>query len=91
MQDYVIIKAFGGEPLQRVVIDAYETRVLVAHPDSLARIASGESSPLGLPRSDVFAFDGDLFQRLCDEWKASGETNPTTWRALRPWEGRIDA
>jgi hypothetical protein len=91
MQGYVIIRAFEGEPLRRVVVDAYEGRVLVAHPDSLVRLESGDTSPLSVPRSDVFEFDGDLFQRLVDEWNHLGETRAVTWKALRQWEGRVHA
>jgi hypothetical protein len=89
MQDTVIVRAFKGEPLQRVVLDAYDTRVVVAHPDLLDRVKSGESSPLTVPRTDVFAFDPDAFQRLSSEWRENGATDARSWRGLAPWAGRI--
>lgn len=89
MKIFVIVRAFKGEPLQRVVLEASHAHVLVANPDSLPRIESGESSPLALPRSDVFEFDGDLYQSLQDEFKERGETSAKSWRSLRPWAGSV--
>lgn len=91
MQDIVIIRAFGGEPLQRIVVDVLGNRILVANPDSLGRIQSGESSPLALPRSEVFEWDANQFQRLAEEWRQRGVTDATSWRSLRAWSGRARA
>ena len=87
MQHIVIARAFSGEPLKRVVIEAGDTHVWIANPNSLSRIASGETSPVGFPRTDIFVFDDATYQLLTVEWKASGQTKFETWSALTVWRG----
>lgn len=84
-QSTVIVRAFEGEPLKRVVVEAGDKRVSVALPDTLHRIASGEACAISLPRADLFQYDEGAYARLVAEWRTKGSTNPQTWRSLKAW------
>ncbi len=84
-QSIVIVRAFAGEPLKRVVVEANEKRAAVALPETLDRIASGEMIAISLPRSDLYQFEPIAFERLRAEWEREGSTNPQSWRRLKGW------
>lgn len=44
---------------------------------------SRDTSPVGFPASDVFAFDESVFSGLEIEWRQERRTNRETWGKLR--------
>lgn len=82
---FVLVRAWGGEPLKRVVISASRALVYAANPESLARIASGETDPVGFPVVDVFEFDEERFAALAVTWKTVQRTEPPQWEGLQPY------
>jgi hypothetical protein len=78
---FVIVRAFGGEPLRRVVVNIGERLIYIANPDLLERVNSGESSAVGFPPDDVFDFDDKAFSALRSEWNEKGHTK--LWSSLR--------
>jgi hypothetical protein len=84
-QTIVIVRGFEGEPRRLVVLDANSTRALVANPEIMDKITSGESHPVALMRSDVFRFDAAVFERLLSQWMIDGKTEPSLWRELEAW------
>lgn len=80
----VLVRAFGGEPLEMIAIREAGNLVYVANPGSLARIASEETWPVGVPSEDVFVFDAETFKGLRQKWLASGGfLEKSDWRELR--------
>lgn len=89
-QNVVIARGFRGEPKRLIARGAAEGRVLVG---IAAESATDEAvdNVVSLPRSDVFEFEAKLFERLSEQWETMGQTDPDTWRALRPWGSRAHA
>ena len=81
MAKRVLVRAYGDEPLERVLIEARGRVAFVANPASVTRIATGESSPVGFPLSDVFSFDEKHYCQLRSEW-SQGKTSG--WSHCRP-------
>jgi hypothetical protein len=86
-QSVVIVRAFGDQPLKRIVVGAVEDRVLIANPASLERIEAGQTEPVALPRSDVFQYDDVAYEALETEWQMMGLTDAAAWLKLRKWGG----
>jgi hypothetical protein len=78
---FVIVRAFGGEPLKRVVVNIGEKLVYIANPDLLSRVQSGESSAVGFPPNDVYIYEDIAFSRLASEWGETGQTK--SWNLLK--------
>lgn len=66
----VIARAYGGEPLQRVLTGQTETLAYVLHPSVASAVGIKPFSGVGFPASDVFQFDLNLFDSLCGAWQA---------------------
>jgi len=43
---------------------------------------SGLPPPVGVPKSDVFKFDPDQYERLRSKWERSGRTEENDWEKL---------
>ena len=86
MVDNVIIaRASGGEPLKRLVLGVTGSSVILANPTFLEAVKSGTSSPVAFPGYDIFSYDSDTYLVLRDEWENFGVTNPDTWKRLVPY------
>jgi hypothetical protein len=75
----VLVRAFGGEPLDRVVVEHGERVIFLAHPGRIAAVQAGDSYPVGFPREDVFVFDAALYERLKYQWDSQGLTESALW------------
>jgi hypothetical protein len=89
-QSIVIARGFGGEPKRLLALSAEDGRVLVGVTEENANTESVDNF-VSLPKSDVFEFEAQLFERLLEEWEMMGRTDPATWRSLRPWGARARA
>jgi hypothetical protein len=72
----VIVRAFGGKPLVRAVLELIPGGVLVCMPEHADAIRRGElATPLlGFPDADVFRYEA----------KAIGVAGNVNWRGLTP-------
>jgi hypothetical protein len=75
-----LVRAYGGEPLCRVVVGETERVVYIANPDKLPAVEAGDSSPVGFPHEDVFEFDAALYERLRDQWDQERHTDDALWK-----------
>ncbi len=82
-----IARAYDGEPLRRVVVDANEKVYYIANPRSLAAVISGTSGAIGFPRHDCFAWDAEAFTRLSALYEQTGVTEQSDWDGLAPFTG----
>jgi hypothetical protein len=76
MQRIVLVRGFGGAPVQLMALEASPKVVYVANPDSLDRIRDGLTEPVGVPWDDVFEFDASVFAKIIED--------PDNWRMARP-------
>ena len=65
----VIARAYGGEPLQRVLTGQVGTLAYVLHPSVASAVGIKPFSGVGFPIGDVFEFDPGLFDSLCTAWQ----------------------
>ncbi|MGH8071786.1 MAG: hypothetical protein ACRERE_42435 [Candidatus Entotheonellia bacterium] len=78
----VIVRAFGGEPLVRLIWDVYPDAIDICDEGGYQRLLTGESwIPIGFPRRDVFRYDPGVIERLTREWRV----NPSVWESLTVW------
>lgn len=66
----MIVRAFGGEPLERVAIGTQDRGVLICRPDRIEAVERGESEPVCFPSDLVFAASPDLFAALRSAYAA---------------------
>ncbi len=77
--DYVMVRAYGDEPVRLAALEVAATYVLVAGQD--------RTKTIGFPRDCVFAFDDALFARLNKAYQeGSGRTLATLWAKAKPIE-----
>ena len=81
----VLARAYGGEPLQRVVVGRGPRTVHIANPDYLEAIREGQSSPVGFPEDDIFVFSSKAYETLCEQWQRNGVTDQKVWDGLLPY------
>ena len=80
--DKVIIRAFGGEPLVRLIWNVYPDTIEICNEEGYQKLVTGEPwIPIGFPRKDVFQYDPGVFEKLMREW----ESNPAVWDSLVVW------
>ena len=82
----VIVRSFGGEPVALVAIDRSDKLVYVANPNSLSRVESGLTEPVGVPIDDAFEYDMSLYQELRKRWE-SGDREVWSEMSLIPVRG----
>lgn len=75
----VIVRAFGGRPLVRAVLEIMPGGVLVCMPEHAESIRRGEqTAPLvGFPKDDVFRYDRSAAQTI-------GSAGKVDWDRLSP-------
>lgn len=86
MTNFVMARAFRGEPLCRVAVDHGNGLIYIANPARLDSVRKGESFPVGFPKEDVFTYDEQIFRRLRDQWEERGTTDPELWQKALPYE-----
>lgn len=79
----VIARAYGGQPLRRFAVGVGKSCVYLANPESLSSLESGDTTPVGFPLEDVFAFDSMAYVTLSAEWAEQSKTKPESWRGLK--------
>lgn len=81
----VIVRASGGEPLERIVMGRGRRVIYLANPHRISAELSGETDPVGFPVEDVFAFNDQVYEALCLQWQKTQATKNADWEALRPY------
>lgn len=82
----VIVRAFGNQPLARIVWEISENTVFITNDEQFKRLMEGAEDalmPIGFPSEDVFEYDSTWIASL----KKEGESRPN-WNKLRPWKAR---
>jgi len=80
--DKVIVRAFGGEPLIRLIWNVYPDIIDICDEEGYQRLLAGESwIPIGFPRKDIFQYDPGVVEELMREWRG----NPAIWESLSIW------
>jgi hypothetical protein len=79
--DFVIARAYRGQPLKRVAIKAENGLIYLANPARLDAVKEGQSFPVGFPAEDVFAFNAEVFCALEQAYK-DGQSNRAQWAIL---------
>ena len=77
MQTTVLVRAYGDEPRKCVAVKSGDNVIYVANPDSLERVRNGLTTPVGVPKADVFDFDENLAKRLA--------IDPSLWKEAVPF------
>ena len=67
MTEVVLVRAYGGEALKRGVVHRACGLIYVACLESLYRVARGETHGIGIPKSDIFRFNSDIYEMLVSE------------------------
>lgn len=70
MKITVIAKAYGDEPLCRVVVGTKKGLVYLLNPSSISSQFANRFSGVGFPRESVFAYRKALFDSLSRAYKA---------------------
>lgn len=80
--DKVIVRAFGNEPLVRVVWENTDSAVCVTTESEYRRSLSGadDITFLGFPLGDVYRFDRKALVDLEKNFK-----QPSAWARLKTW------
>jgi len=81
---FIIVRAYLGEPLRRVKIGSGDRVIFVASEESLERVRAGESVSIGFPKEDVFEFEDDAYSALKMQWGMTARTGAELWRRLKP-------
>jgi len=78
----VIVRAFDGEPLVRLIWDVAPKTVYICNEEGYQRLLAGEPwMPIGFPRKDVFQYDPAVAERLTMNWRG----DPSIWENLAVW------
>lgn len=86
--DTVIVRGFKDKPYVVRVCGARSGVVQVTGESNYQRLQSGLSAavPIGVPHSDVFSYNQELYQELLKNW----QKDATVWERLELWEGAFD-
>lgn len=84
MTNFVIARAYRGEPVMRIATERCNGLIYLANPERIGDVQAGASCPVGFPEEDVFALDEPLFQRLRYQWEATGATDQALWACASP-------
>jgi hypothetical protein len=79
MAKAVMVRAFGGEPLKRVLVGAAGPIIYIANPDG--RVGTDVAESIGFPAEDVFLFDAATFARLRRQYEGGQVPD---WATARP-------
>jgi hypothetical protein len=71
----------GVKPVRLVAVQQSNGLIYVSSERAL-EADSGLPPPVGVPKSDVFKFDPDQYQRLRSKWERSGHTKDNDWEKL---------
>lgn len=76
--ELVIVRTFGGKPVERRVWDVGEAVVYVTNDEEFEKLVAGKPAlqPIGFPKEDVF----------CRPASESPQKR-LRWSRLRPWQG----
>lgn len=84
MTNFVMARAYRGEPIMRIATERCNGLIYLANPERIEAVQAGASYPVGFPEEDVFALDKPLFQRLRSQWEATGATDKALWACASP-------
>lgn len=70
---HVIARAYGDEPLQRVVTGACGKLIYLLNPSVVSAQGSRPLSGVGFPSSAVYEFDLATFESLCRAWRSGDD------------------
>lgn len=77
----VMVRAFGGKPLRRILQKATKKAFFVTNPESSA------GGSMGFPVADVFIFDPPLFDNFLRVFRANGTVPDGLWDRAVPFSG----
>lgn len=83
-----LVRAYAGEPLERVVTKIAARVIYAANRESAA--GDAQLSGVGFPPEDVFEFEEVIYRRLCAQWAATGRTDPALWGEARPYREAVE-
>lgn len=81
----VIVRAYGGEPLERVVVAQERHVVFVVNPSRLEDVGNTNPGGIGFPWQDTFEFDPQQLGALAAAWESGDRQRiEACWRGARP-------
>lgn len=82
-----IARAYGGEPLERVVNGSTPTLVYVVHPSMSDALEQEPELGVGFPSEHVFKHDHALFERLRSAYTGGDrEALRALWETASPFQ-----
>lgn len=87
-QHIALVRAYGGQPLKRVVVEAADDVLFIANQQYLDLIQSGHSKPIGCERRDCFAWNPVEFERLTKIYASEHCTTDDAWSEMPLFQGR---
>jgi hypothetical protein len=82
-----IARAYGDEPLDRIVTGASGRVVYLINPSSVGATKPEPLSGVGFPRWAVFEYDSQLLESLIAAWDAgNNETLQKLWSEARAYD-----
>lgn len=82
-----LVRAYDGEPLQRLIVAAKQDVLYVLNPRLIEEYKNDLTRPIGFRRLDCFAWNDQAFQDLSVAYKATGRTDEQVWIELPPFAG----
>jgi hypothetical protein len=78
----VIVRAFKGEPLIRLIWEVYPDAIGICDEAGYQKLLRDEPwMPIGFPLRDVFRYDAEIIEKLMQNW----QLQPSIWDNLSLW------
>ena len=82
---HVIARAYGDQPLDRIIVQAGDNLVYVANPSVSRAAIESERTGVGFPAHCIFKYDPSLYHKLMSAWERGDRTKLTElWSAAEP-------
>lgn len=84
--EFVMVRAFRGEPLIRRIWDADEDGAQIVSDERFKALVAGDESLFAIwfPKGDLFHFNPTVAKAIIQKFQENGEAD---WEQLTPWTG----
>ncbi|TPM27178.1 hypothetical protein [Mesorhizobium sp. B2-3-5] len=81
----IIVRDYRGAPLRRVAWRTESGLILVPSERACEATESGQLPAIGCPKTDVFAYDADIFDQMEKEWNQNKRVCNDLWTSAMPF------